>query len=231
MVKVMLKWTKRIVLGLIVLIIVLGLLGMAYQAAATKSDQNKFPPPGQRVDIGGYKLHMYCLGAGSPTVILDAASMGTVSTWIWIQPELAKETRVCAYDRADVGWSDLSPQPNDTKQNAEALYMLLNDAGVAPPYVLVGHSLGGLYVRMYAHMYPAEVVGMVFIEGTLPDGLHRLGKPDVMPNAPNAGMMDTAPFISSLGLLRLMDFPATDFGLTRTPTERTTGISGFKQVG
>ena len=84
MVKVMLKWTKRIVLGLIVLIIVLGLLGMAYQAAATKSDQNKFPPPGQRVDIGGYKLHMYCLGAGSPTVILDAASMGTVSTWIWI---------------------------------------------------------------------------------------------------------------------------------------------------
>ena len=101
MVKVMLKWIKRIVLGLIVLIIVLGLLGMTYQAAATKSEQNRYPPPGQRVDIGGYKLHMYCLGAGSPTVILNSANMGTVSNWAWIQPEIGKATRVCAYDRAD----------------------------------------------------------------------------------------------------------------------------------
>ena len=210
MVKVMLKWIKRIVLGLIVLIIVLGLLGMTYQAAATKSEQNRYPPPGQRVDIGGYKLHMYCLGAGSPTVILDSANMGTVSNWAWIQPEIGKATRVCAYDRADSGWSDLSPQPNDTRQNAEALHILLNNADISGPYILVGHSFGGLYVRMFAEMYPDEIAGMVFIEGTLPDGLKTLGKPDVMPNAPDAGMIDGTPFISRLGVLRLMSFPATD---------------------
>ena len=85
MAKTVLKWMKRIALGLIVLIIFLGLLGMTYQAAATNSDQNKFPPPGQRVDIGGYKLHIYCLGTGSPTAILDSANMGTVSNWAWIQ--------------------------------------------------------------------------------------------------------------------------------------------------
>ena len=210
MVKVMLKWIKRIVLGLIGLIIVLGLLGMTYQAAATNSDQNKFPPPGQCVDIGGYKLHMYCLGAGSPTVILDSANMGTVSNWAWIQPEVGKATRVCAYDRADLGWSDLSPQPNDTRQNAEALHTLLNNADISGPYILVGHSFGGLYVRMFAEMYPDEIAGMVFIEGTLPNGLKTLGKPDVMPNAPDASMIDGTPFISRLGVLRLMGFPATD---------------------
>lgn len=210
MAEVVLKWVKRIVLGLIVLIIVLGLLGMTYQAAATISDQNKFLPPGQRVDIGGYKLHIYCLGAGSPTVILDSANMGTVSNWAWIQPEVGKATRVCAYDRADSGWSDLSPQPNNTRQNAEALHTLLNNADISGPYILVGHSFGGLYVRMFAEMYPDEIAGMVFIEGTLPDGLKTLGKPDVMPNAPDVSMIDRTPFIGRLGVLRLMGFPATD---------------------
>jgi len=136
--------------------------------------------------------------------------MGTVSNWAWIQPEVAKATRVCAYDRADLGWSDLSPQPNDTKQNAEALHTLLTNANVPGPYVLVGHSFGGLYVRMFAEIYPDEVAGMVSIEGTLPDGLKALGKSDVMPNAPNPQMMDGTPFISRLGILRLVGFPATD---------------------
>ena len=143
-------------------------------------------------------------------MILDAANMGTVSNWAWIQPEIAKTTRVCAYDRADSGWSDLSPQPNDTIQNAEALHTLLNNVGESGFFVLVGHFFGGLYVRMYAEIYPDEVAGMVFIEGTLPDGLKTLGKPDVMPNAPDAQMMDGTPFISRLGILRLVGFPGTD---------------------
>ena len=204
------KWMKRLVLILVVLVFIPSLLGATYQAAVSASDQKKYPPPGQLVDAGGYRMHLYCVGEGSPVVILDAANMGMVSNWAWIQPELAKDTRVCAYDRADLGWSDLSPQPNDTKKNAKALHTLLNNAHVPPPYVLVGHSFGGLYVRMYAEIYPDEVVGVGFIEGTLPDGLNRLGKPNVMPNAPDAGMIDAAPFISRLGILRLMRFPATD---------------------
>jgi pimeloyl-ACP methyl ester carboxylesterase len=203
-------WGRRFVLGLLALILVAGLLGATYQTVASKADEGKFLPPGKLVDVGGYSMHIYCTGQGSPTVILDASNMGTVSSWAWIQPEIAKVTRVCAYDRPDAGWSDLSPQPLDTRQNAEVLHILLANAGEQGPYVLVGHSFGGLYIRMYAEMYPAEVAGMVFIEGTLPDGLKRLGKPDVMPNALDAGFMDATPFISRLGILRLMSFPSTD---------------------
>ena len=206
----LLVWLKRLTIGLIVICIALSLSGMAYQFAASKADERKFPPPGQLIEVGGYKMHLYCMGAGSPTVILDAANMGTVSTWAWIQPEIAKVTRVCAYDRPDLGWSDLSPQPLDTRQNAKALHTLLSNAGEPGPYLLVGHSFGGLYTRMYAEIYPEEIAGMVFIEGTLPDGLKRLGKPDVMPNTPAAEFMDATPFISRLGILRLMGFPSTD---------------------
>jgi pimeloyl-ACP methyl ester carboxylesterase len=208
--KTILKWLKRMVLGLIVLIVALGLLGATYQAAAGKADEKRFPPPGQLIDVGGYRMHIHCLGEGSPTVLLDSANMGTVSNWAWIQPQIAETTRVCAYDRADLGWSDLSSTPNDTRQNAEALHTLLDKAGESGPFVLVGHSFGGLYVRMYAEMYPDDVVGLVFIEGTLPDGLKRLGKADVMPNTPDAGMIDSTPYISRLGLLRLLGFPPTD---------------------
>ena len=205
-----LDFLKRSFVSITVLVLVLAITGMIYQTAATEADQRKYPTPGVLVNVGGYKMHIYCMGEGSPTVILDSANMGMVSNWAWIQPDVAKVTRVCAYDRADSGWSDLSPQPNDTKQNAEALHKLLENADIAGPYVLVGHSFGGLYVRMFAEMYPDEVGGMVFLEGTLPDGLKQLGKPDVMPNAPNADMMDATPLISKLGILRLVGFPSTD---------------------
>jgi pimeloyl-ACP methyl ester carboxylesterase len=214
--KTFLIWLKRLLLGLIAIVMTVCLSGMTYQYAAGKADERNFPPPGKLVDVGGYRMHIYCIGEGSPTVILDAANMGTVSNWAWIQPEIAKTTRVCAYDRPDLGWSDLSPQQLDTRQNAEALHTLLERAGEAGPYILVGHSFGGLYTRMYAEMYPDETAGMVFIEGTLPDGLKKLGKPDVMPNAPDAGFMDVTPFISRLGILRLMGFPATDPDLPDT---------------
>jgi pimeloyl-ACP methyl ester carboxylesterase len=201
---------KRALIRVFLLGVVLALAGMIYQTAATESDQRKYPPPGILVNVDGYKMHIYCIGEGSPTVVLDSANMGTVSNWAWIQPEVAKATRVCAYDRADLGWSDLSPQPNDTKQNAAALHTLLKNANILDPYVLVGHSFGGLYIRMFAEMYPDDIAGVVFVEGTLPDGLNRLGKPDVMPNAPDADMMDATPFISRLGILRMLGFPSTD---------------------
>lgn len=203
-------WLVRVGVALLLLPLVLAILGAAYQAIASAIDQRNFPPPGQLVDMDGYRLHLYCLGEGAPTVILDSANQGTVSNWIWIQPELAKTTRVCAYDRVGQGWSDLSPEPQDTQQNAQALHTLLAKAGVPGPYVMVGHSFGGLFVRMFAELYPSEVAGMVLIEATLPDGLKTLGQPDVMPNAPNATMMDATPIISRLGILRLLDFPPTD---------------------
>jgi pimeloyl-ACP methyl ester carboxylesterase len=206
-------WLGRLLLALLALLVGLAAIGASYQAIATARDQHTYPPPGRLVDVGGYRMHLYCLGAGSPTVILDAANMGTVSNWAWVQPQIATATRVCAYDRAGLGWSDLSPVPQDTRQNAEALHSLLSNADVPGPYVLVGHSLGGLYTRMFVERFPDDVVGMVLIEGTLPDGLKRLGKPDVMPNAPDEGMIDLTPVISRLGILRLLGFPPSDADL------------------
>ena len=208
--KRILSSVKRAFLWTCLFMVLLASLGVLYQSAGAEADRREHPAPGHLVDVGGFKMHIHCMGEGSPTVLLDSANMGTVSNWAWIQPKIAKTTRVCAYDRADSGWSDLSPQPNDTRQNAEALHILLQNAGVSGPYVLAGHSFGGLYVRMFAERYPDEVAGIVFIEGTLPDGLKRLGRPDVMPNAPDVGMIDAAPFISHLGVLRLVGFPGTD---------------------
>ncbi len=203
-------WLKRILLGILIAPFALALLGGLYQSVSSALDRRSHPRPGQLVEVGGYRLHIYCEGQGSPAVILDAANLGTVSNWAWIQPELARSTLVCAYDRADAGWSDLSPEPNDTRMNSEALHTLLANAGVAGPYILVGHSFGGLFIRTYADMYPEDTAGMVFIEGTLPDGQRALGEPDVMPNSPGQGMIDSAPIVSWLGILRLMNFPPTD---------------------
>lgn len=203
----------RILAVLIAIPLALLALGAVYQAVKTEAGRRAYPAPGQLVDVGGYRLHIYCEGQGSPVVILDSANQGTVSNWAWIQPELARRTRVCAYDRAGEGWSEPSPQPQDSRQNADALHALLSKAGVAPPYVLVGHSFGGLYTRMFAEAYASEVAGLVFVEGTHPDVLRAQGLPDTMPNAPSQGMIDAAPVVSRLGLLRLMNFPPTDMDL------------------
>jgi pimeloyl-ACP methyl ester carboxylesterase len=192
-------------IGLVLLMIALIGLGAAYQAIATARDARLFPPPGQLYDVGGYRLHLYCTGEtrlGLPTVILDSHNGGTVSGWAWVQPEVASQTRVCAYDRAGLGWSDLSPGPQDTYQNAEALHTLLAKAGVPGPYILVGHSFGGLFARAFADRYPEEVAGMVLIEATNPDFLKVQGKPDMMPGA-DPGMIDIGPWASRVGLLRL----------------------------
>ena len=99
-------WVRRILSRLALVPIALCVIGAIYQAIATELDQRHYAPPGQLVDVGGYKLHLYCTGDAGPTVILDALFPGTVSNWVWVQPEIAKTTRVCAYDRAGLGWSD-----------------------------------------------------------------------------------------------------------------------------
>jgi pimeloyl-ACP methyl ester carboxylesterase len=199
-------WVRRILLGLVVPPIALGVFGAIYQAIATAIDQHNYPPPGQLVDVGGYKLHLYCTGEGSPTVILDALFPGTVSNWVWVQPEIAKTTRVCAYDRAGLGWSESGPEPRNAEQQARELHTLLTNAGIAGPYILVGHSLGGLSTRMFAAQYPDEVAGMALIEGTNPDSWKRLGKPEGV--GVDRNQLAVAPLLARLGIFRLGLIPS-----------------------
>jgi pimeloyl-ACP methyl ester carboxylesterase len=146
------------------LIASLSLAGAGYEAIASRGDARAYPPPGQMVDVGGYRLHIQCVGAGSPTVVLDAGLGGTSLDWSLVQTELGQTTRVCAYDRAGMGWSDSGPQPRTPEQNARELHTLLTNAGIDGPYVLVGHSLAGKNVRLFALLFPEQVAGMVLVD-------------------------------------------------------------------
>jgi pimeloyl-ACP methyl ester carboxylesterase len=126
-----------------------------------------------RVDVGGYRLYLQCLGTGSPTVLLEAGLDSPAEGWGLVQPSVARVTRVCAYDRAGVGGSDAGPRPRSSLTIVTALHTLLRRAGSSGPYVLVGHSIGGFHVRVYAHRYPGEVVGMVLVDAAHPDQVSR----------------------------------------------------------
>ena len=155
-------------LGLVVVLLVLAVAGAIYQAIATELAERAYPPPGEMVGVGGYSLHINCVGQGSPTVVLDAGSGGFSAQWVRVQREVSDTTRVCAYDRAGMGWSEMGPEPRDAKQISSELHTLLKGANIEGPYVLVGHSFGGLYVRTYAARYPDEVAGVVLVDSSSP---------------------------------------------------------------
>ncbi len=159
-----LRWVGMIAGALVVLLIIL--VGVTWISGnrAKAELKAKYPPPGQMVDVGGYRMHIYCEGEGSPTVVMDAGLGDLSLSWVLVQPEAAEFTRVCAHERAGLGWSERGPKIRTAQNIAEELHTLLTEAGIEGPYVLVGHSAGGVYARVYAHLYPDEVVGMVLVD-------------------------------------------------------------------
>ena len=162
---------RRVLLGVartlgavFALILGLAIAGVGYEAVSSMGDAERYPAPGTLVDVGGYQLHIQCAGTGSPTVVLDAGLGGMSLDWYLVQPEIANTTRVCAYDRAGMGWSNPGPQPRTPSQIAGELHTLLSSAGVPGPYVLVGHSLAGKNVRLFAIQHPEQVAGMVLVD-------------------------------------------------------------------
>jgi pimeloyl-ACP methyl ester carboxylesterase len=153
-------------LGLVVVLLVLAVAGAIYQAIATERAERAYPPPGEMVEVGGHRLHINCVGQGSPTVVLDAAAGGFSAQWVRVQREVSGTTRVCAYDRAGMGWSEMGPDPRDAKQITGELHTLLGKAGIEGPYVLVGHSFGGMYMQTYAARYPDEVAGVALVDSS-----------------------------------------------------------------
>src|SRR5918992_1803583 len=127
------RWIGRALLWLIVALLALAVVGAIYQAIATECAERAYPPPGEMVDVGGYSLHINCAGQGGPTVVLDAGSGGFSAQWVRVQREVSDTTRVCAYDRAGMGWSEMGPEPRDAKQITSELHTLLKGAGIKGP--------------------------------------------------------------------------------------------------
>lgn len=151
-------------------------VGFVYEEVGRRRDRQRLPQIGRSVDIGGRTLNIYCSGEGSPAVILDSGNGEPGYAWAHIQPEIAKFTRACWFDRPGEGWSEPGPFPRTSAATAKDLHELLTRAGVPPPYVLVGHSLGGLNARVYNGLYPHDVAGMVLVDAAHEDEPKRAPK-------------------------------------------------------
>ncbi len=150
------------VTGAIVALLLLS--SAAWQALAGRADFRRHPPPGRLVDLGSHRLHILAMGEGSPAVVMDSGLPGSVLSWCRVQPEVARFARAVSYDRAGLGWSDAGPLPRTAARIVEELHALLERARIPPPYVLVGHSFGGLTMRLFAARYPREMDGMVLVD-------------------------------------------------------------------
>jgi pimeloyl-ACP methyl ester carboxylesterase len=202
---------RRVLIWAAAIFLVAAGFGAVYQVVAMAADLRSYPPPGELVDIGtngrSLRLHIHCMGAGSPTVILEGGSGGHSSDWAWVQPEIARTTRVCAYDRAGVGWSEPSPSTRDAAQIARELRALLDRTGVAGPYVLVGHSYGGLFVRAFAASNPREVAGVVLVDSSHPEQWDRSeGGQEQLTRM--AQIFSLYRVLTRVGLIRLVRFNA-----------------------
>jgi pimeloyl-ACP methyl ester carboxylesterase len=146
-------------------------MGLIWQAIAARRDRHRFPPPGRLVSVGSHHLHLQSAGPRSamPTVVLEAGMASMSANWAWVQTELARDHQVVSYDRAGLGWSEPGSRRPDAATSATELHAALEAAECRPPYVLVGHSYGGLVVRMFADQHPDMVVGMVLVDASHPD--------------------------------------------------------------
>lgn len=199
-------WLRRILLTVVVVAIVLAGAGFLYENIAEARDRRFNQMPGKLVDVGGRKMHLNCTGEGSPTVILDSGLGDTYISWRKVLPDIAKFTRVCSYDRAGLGYSDPSSQPRTAKVMAEELHGLLHAAAIAPPYVMVGHSMGGFDVRLFTSLYRSELAALVLVDASHPDQENRL--PPELKNFEGTLLRESEflEFAMPLGVPRLMHF-------------------------
>jgi len=198
------RWIKRLAGGVAALLVALALAGFLYETIAGSAAVKRFPPPGAMVDVGGHRLHLHCIGEGSPTVILDAGGgpHGSLS-WRPVHAELARDTRVCAYDRAGILWSEQGPAPRSGERAVAELAALLKAAEISGPVVLVGHSLGGQFAVQFAHHDPGRIAGLVLVDASHPSMLGRLPLEIREAFLPPAPLRSVGRVAASLGILRI----------------------------
>jgi pimeloyl-ACP methyl ester carboxylesterase len=197
----------------VIVVLALASIGGGYQTLGEAADAKAYPMPGQLIDVDGHRLHLSCTGSGTPTVVLEPAAGEMSSNLGWIAPAVARDTRVCVYDRAGRGWSEPADSAQDGAQIATDLHTLLQRGHVPGPYVLAGHSFGGLYVLTFAARYPDEVAGMVLVDSTAPASAANPGTASAGHGGSNNGMSRVSALVSTaarLGLGRL--YAQSSFG-------------------
>lgn len=195
-----------LLIGLVAIVIGLPLAGLIFEFLAERRDRRRFSPPGILVPVAGRNLHLDLRGArrpGEPLVLLEAGMGSWSFYWRLVQPEIAKFARVCAYDRFGFGWSDPGELPRRADRIAIELHAALQSAGEPGPYLLVGHSLGGLFARQFARLYPQEVFGMVLVDSAHEDQLERMpwARKEAQSIPATFGFLA---FLHRLGILRLL---------------------------
>ena len=160
---------RRAAWAIIGLLLLVAAAAASFQAIENRADAHRTPEIGRLVDVGGFRLKLNCSGEGNPAVILEGGLGDPSVDWRQVQPEIAKFSRVCSYDRAGYGGSDAGPMPRSSAQIAAELHTLLENAGEKPPYILVGHSIGGIIARFFERKYPDETKGLVLVDATSED--------------------------------------------------------------
>lgn len=216
------RW-KRLAIGAAVLVGLLVIVGLGTGAWAKARLAARHPAPGVLVDMGGYRLHLHCTGDGARTVVMDAGLLDFSAHWAKVRPDVERFARGCTYDRAGLGWSDPGPHPRTNRAMVTELRTLLSRAGVEGPYVLVGHSFGGVNARLFAHLHPDEVSGVALVDSAHEDQMVRL--PEL-----SAGVRQTAEQFRSLvplvatGMLALAPGGIPDRGLPAAALAQYRGV-------
>jgi pimeloyl-ACP methyl ester carboxylesterase len=184
------------------------LLGAVYQWLGTRRDGRQFPAPGRLVALGTHRLHVLESGerSGAPTVLLEAGLMSTILSWSNLQQELSRSFRVVSYDRAGLGWSELGPMPRTSDRIVDELRELLRRAGIAPPYVLVGHSFAGLTMPLFAARFPEEIAGMVLVDPVAPAEWNPPSEHDRKLTRIGAKICRRSSWLARIGVLRFVRF-------------------------
>lgn len=209
------------ILWLLAIIIGVPIAGWVYETLTELGDRRRQPPPGQRYPMDGHRLHIDCRGERQPDqpVVVLEAGMGNCSfDWRRVQPELAKGARVCAYDRAGYGWSDAPHGERTVAQMAAELHSLLEQAGEPGPYLLVGHSFGGILVREFYRQHPGEVAGMVLVDSAHEDQISRLPEEEARALSASTGFLKNLALLAHFGVVRLL---GRSILLKRFPSLRT----------
>lgn len=202
--KIFLRGVGRLLSWMALALACVAVFGFVYERIQRATDHRAYPPSGSLVDVDGHRMHLDCEGTGTPTVLLEAGLdvRGSLS-WYPVKPELASLTRVCAYDRAGILWSEPGPNPRTSPVIAQELDALLQRAGEEGPFVLVGHSIGGIHMRAFADLDRSRVAGLVLVDSSHPEQGERL--PAEVTGSPPVIVRTVVKFLNGVGLFRVVD--------------------------